>query len=325
MERRAKKFWFTKTEEEIAWEQWTVAITVAQSKTERDQIEARKSVEKQLLGCLLAITEKCNEHKDHVPPILNNDTYPFPFQIMGGGLLGTHVRATVNATVYEGLIFAYDPSMGLLVLQSNPSNASPSTATANASASSSSSSSNHTAAAANGPSAKPSAAQTRPDFHVLKTTFISEIVVASTGNALLLANIDEQHFGPTETSAGSGAGAVGGANGDDKGGGGYAALVPVGPVPLDRILAREHAALKAETERVMKIGVGVSREGQSLFNALDKTLPTRWKGDKMIVMDDIVIAPPYTVNDVQSAGDATQVAQVKKVLEAERKRLQSKK
>ncbi|KAJ3106409.1 hypothetical protein HDU97_006394 [Phlyctochytrium planicorne] len=96
LERRAKKYWFTKTEEEICWENWTINVTISQARTEKEQIEAKRSVEKSLHECLMTITQKCNENKDHVPPIVNNDTYPFPFQIV--------FSAASDANTWGGLI-----------------------------------------------------------------------------------------------------------------------------------------------------------------------------------------------------------------------------
>ncbi|KAJ3278690.1 hypothetical protein HK104_002104 [Borealophlyctis nickersoniae] len=78
-ERRAKKSWFTKTEEEVCWEQWLLTLTLTQSKTEREQIESRKSLRNELLSSLLSITQRTNEQKDHIPPLTSSD--PFPYQI----------------------------------------------------------------------------------------------------------------------------------------------------------------------------------------------------------------------------------------------------
>ncbi|KAI8853194.1 hypothetical protein BC829DRAFT_22817 [Chytridium lagenaria] len=110
LERRAKKYWFTKTEEEICWEHWTVNISISQSRTEKEQIEAKRSIEKNLFECLMNITQKCNENKDHVPPIVNNDTYPFPFQIV----FNTNADANTWGGLIKGLINNTGPaSLGI--------------------------------------------------------------------------------------------------------------------------------------------------------------------------------------------------------------------
>ncbi|KAI9094301.1 hypothetical protein DFS34DRAFT_651988 [Phlyctochytrium arcticum] len=79
-ERRPKKSWFTKSEEEVCWEQWVLTITIHTSRTEREQIDARRQIQKDLVTVLQTISQVSNEQKDHIPPIVNND--PFPFQIV---------------------------------------------------------------------------------------------------------------------------------------------------------------------------------------------------------------------------------------------------
>lgn len=45
----------------------------------------------------------------------------------------------------------------------------------------------------------------------------------------------------------------------------------VGPVQVDRLKSRESEALKGLVHQVSKIGVGVTKEAQDIFNALSKT------------------------------------------------------
>lgn len=47
--------------------------------------------------------------------------------------------------------------------------------------------------------------------------------------------------------------------------------LPVNQVPVDRLKSRESEALKGFQSQVSKIGVGVTKEGQDIFNALSKT------------------------------------------------------
>ncbi|KAJ3281978.1 hypothetical protein HDU79_010332, partial [Rhizoclosmatium sp. JEL0117] len=81
-ERKPKKTqgWFTNEPATVPWEQWTIRLSITQSKTERDQLRAKKSIEQQLLATLLKITQLANEHKEHVPSITTQDSYPFPLQ-----------------------------------------------------------------------------------------------------------------------------------------------------------------------------------------------------------------------------------------------------
>ncbi|KAI8813758.1 autophagy-related protein [Cladochytrium replicatum] len=75
------KYWFGgRADEDSCWEQWVINVTLVNPRSEREQLEARKLVQKQLQTALLRISQKTNEEKDHVPPITNNE--PFPFQIL---------------------------------------------------------------------------------------------------------------------------------------------------------------------------------------------------------------------------------------------------
>jgi hypothetical protein len=78
----------------------------------------------------------------------------------------------------------------------------------------------------------------------------------------------------------------------------------------------------AEAE-ALKIGVGVTREAQDVFDALAKTMPCRWDGTTITVLDEVSIVPPYTLDACAASipADTQTLARVRKVLEAERARL----
>ncbi|OZJ06725.1 hypothetical protein BZG36_00388 [Bifiguratus adelaidae] len=113
------------------------------------------------------------------------------------------------------------------------------------------------------------------------------------------------------------------------------ALTPVDPntpsivpeikhISLDRVRAREAAAVKEAQQRLARIGEGVTTEAQDIFDALSKTLPCRWAKDSIVVLDEVIISPPYDVaNCKANASSSASLARVKKVLEGEKKRLQS--
>lgn len=72
-----------------------------------------------------------------------------------------------------------------------------------------------------------------------------------------------------------------------------------------------------------KVGVGVTKEAQSIFDSLSKTLPCVWSSKSIVVMDAVLIEPPYTVDHVRAIGAADKAAldRIKRVLVAERSRL----
>ncbi|OBZ81577.1 Protein LSM12 B [Choanephora cucurbitarum] len=87
------------------------------------------------------------------------------------------------------------------------------------------------------------------------------------------------------------------------------------PIPLDRLKHREIETTKEFKNNIAKMGVGVTKEAQDIFNALSKTLPCRWSKDTIVVMDEILISPPYGVEDCKAnATSAPLLARVKKVI-----------
>jgi len=91
-------------------------------------------------------------------------------------------------------------------------------------------------------------------------------------------------------------------------------------VNIARIRAKEASVLRNLRDEASRIGVGVSKEAQEIFNSLAKTLPCRWKDDSIVVFDEIIIKNPYQVSNC-AGGDPVMLDRVKKVLEGERRRL----
>ena len=100
-EKKRRKAWFTKGEEEVCWEQWTLDVTLATPRTEsgmfpysstcRDGTDAsnflerakvRKAMEAMLLKAAMKIVTTVNREKDHIPPITTSESNPFPYQIV---------------------------------------------------------------------------------------------------------------------------------------------------------------------------------------------------------------------------------------------------
>ncbi|KAK4373205.1 hypothetical protein RND71_008589 [Anisodus tanguticus] len=71
-----------------------------------------------------------------------------------------------------------------------------------------------------------------------------------------------------------------------------------------------------------RFGIGVTAEAQNIFDALSKTLPVRWDKTVIVVMNEVRVSSPYLPESVVGGTPAAN-ERVRKVLELERKRLQS--
>ncbi|KAL9688751.1 hypothetical protein QQ045_033175 [Rhodiola kirilowii] len=91
---------------------------------------------------------------------------------------------------------------------------------------------------------------------------------------------------------------------------------------MNSVLAREEAAVRQAEVEAERIGVGVTAEAQNLFDALSKTLPVRWDKNVIVVMNEVRVSSPYLPESV-NGGAASANERVRKVLEFERKRMQT--
>jgi hypothetical protein len=98
---------------------------------------------------------------------------------------------------------------------------------------------------------------------------------------------------------------------------------PLSPIPTALLLSRANAAVARLQEAAARKNKSVTKEAQEIFDALTRTLPTRWDGTSIVVMDAVVISSPYRVEDCKAVAgqQASALARVKKVLENERKRV----
>ncbi|GAA5842282.1 hypothetical protein JCM9279_005332 [Rhodotorula babjevae] len=83
-----------------------------------------------------------------------------------------------------------------------------------------------------------------------------------------------------------------------------------------------HAVSRALAAQARVAPAGVSGDAQQLFDALARTLPVRWAGESIVVLDEVVVEKPYGVANVKGAkGSAERVERVRKMLEGIRNRL----
>ncbi|CAD5167627.1 uncharacterized protein LOC103997932 [Musa acuminata AAA Group] len=92
-------------------------------------------------------------------------------------------------------------------------------------------------------------------------------------------------------------------------------------IDLAGLQAREEASLRQAEIEAERIGVGVTSEAQSIFDALSKTLPVHWDKTVIVVMNEVRVSSPYLPENVIGGTPAAN-DRVKKVLDFERKRLQ---
>ncbi|CAG8535321.1 6993_t:CDS:2 [Ambispora gerdemannii] len=138
------------------------------------------------------------------------------------------------------------------------------------------------------------------DFRILKISFLKEVIQLPMNGQSTTSN-DATN---TTTSV-------------------FATTSPsVSYVQMERVQAREIQAYRETQQFLARIGVGVTVEAQEIFDALSKTLPVRWVEEKIVVLDEVIINPPYDLENCKAGSSASgSLARVRKVLEGEKKRL----
>ncbi|KAF9953178.1 hypothetical protein BGZ72_005629 [Mortierella alpina] len=244
-------------------------------------------------------------------------------------VLGKHVKVVTQADeVYEGQVYAFDVIMNC-VCPSKLVSASP------------------TPAAYYSPSlgGNSPASRQKYDFRILKINYIKEVSpiqddetgeeLAATTSTLAKSHEGSAVSSPNPALATAAAAAIK-ESGEVKEtkeskeeseknttNNTYSTVLPaVGFVHLERIRQREQQAVREAQAAAARIGVGVSTVGQEVFDALSKTLPCRWAKESIVVMDEVIIAPPYEPENCKAnASSSYTLARVKKVLEGERSRM----
>lgn len=130
------------------------------------------------------------------------------------------------------------------------------------------------------------------DYRVIKTSFIKDVVVLDKPKALSNkgGNNSQKAFSNLEPS--------------------------IGPVSMEAATKREQAAVKKAKELRFTRGVGVTREGQMVFDAIYKTLPCRWHEKSIIVFDEVRVDPPYTAEACKAdSPNSSALELVKKIVQ----------
>ncbi|KAJ2451321.1 hypothetical protein EV183_003693 [Coemansia sp. RSA 2336] len=72
-ETKPRRAWFSRSEEEICWEEWIIYVNYMLQLQEKAQDQTRQA--------LLRVIQEMDQHKEHIPLIATNEANPFPYHI----------------------------------------------------------------------------------------------------------------------------------------------------------------------------------------------------------------------------------------------------
>ncbi|KAF9337285.1 hypothetical protein BG006_005496 [Podila minutissima] len=223
--------------------------------------------------------------------------------ISSGGIdwvLGKHVKVvTQSDEVFEGQVYAYDVLMNCVSV----------TPAVTPSAYYSPSANNN---GSNNGTVRP-----RYDFRILKINYIKDVTPIIPSSSPEQLGVASSPSIPTKSNNGSVVTSPNPESVDSNITNNiYSTVVPaLGYIQLDKIQQREQQAIREAQVAAARIGVGVSSSAQDIFDALSKTLPCRWAKDSIVVMDEVIIAPPYEPENCKANASASYtLARVKKVV-----------
>ncbi|KAF2747130.1 hypothetical protein M011DRAFT_468013 [Sporormia fimetaria CBS 119925] len=98
----------------------------------------------------------------------------------------------------------------------------------------------------------------------------------------------------------------------DSGPGFEGAVPGIARVDLDALRAREEQTIREIKKKDAQKGKGVSKETQELFDFIVMRLPARWDHNRIIVNDNVIIEPPYGLENIKAAkGNGQSLEQVR--------------
>jgi autophagy-related protein 101 len=80
-EQREKAGWFSKTIENICWEEWYLPVRLAGDAGNNKVAEVRTKTAAQLEACLNQIVEAANDPRPYFPKLVSKDMVPFPYTV----------------------------------------------------------------------------------------------------------------------------------------------------------------------------------------------------------------------------------------------------
>lgn len=83
-EKKMRKLWFSRAEEEVCWESWSIHVnTISPPRTESERKQNSKALRVQLEAAIMKILRLVNARNDeYIPPIPYSEGNPFPYQIL---------------------------------------------------------------------------------------------------------------------------------------------------------------------------------------------------------------------------------------------------
>ncbi|PVD31136.1 hypothetical protein C0Q70_10414 [Pomacea canaliculata] len=95
---------------------------------------------------------------------------------------------------------------------------------------------------------------------------------------------------------------------------------PLGSVNIAKVQSRVKQSLDEKMRQLNLVGIDVTPEGQQLMNSISKTIvDVRWENQNIVVMNTVVIKPPYRVDDCkvfkECPGNAQVLAHISKIVE----------
>ncbi|KAL2078658.1 hypothetical protein ACEWY4_026343 [Coilia grayii] len=90
---------------------------------------------------------------------------------------------------------------------------------------------------------------------------------------------------------------------------------PLASLNISKLASRARTEKEDKLSQAYAISAGVSIEGQQLFHTIHKTIKDcKWQEKNIIVMDDVVISPPYQVDNCKGK-EGSALSHIRKIVE----------
>ncbi|XP_051894620.1 protein LSM12 homolog A [Pristis pectinata] len=91
---------------------------------------------------------------------------------------------------------------------------------------------------------------------------------------------------------------------------------PLASLNVSKLANRARTEKEEKLSQAYAISAGVSPEGQQLFQTIHKTIKDcKWQEKSIIVMEEVVIVPPYQVENCRGKEGGSALSHVRKIVE----------